>query len=457
MPWFKVDDVLPRHRKAKALRRACGDDHCLLAAAWMTWLHVGCECAASMTDGKFDTADALHAVHLPPELVMRALAVLADAGFLRYEGAEYAFHDWGDYQPSRAAVAEKREELSQKRSEAGRRGAEARWGTDGKMAKPMATQKSVAITMPKANRGRGIDAPMIVPAVTHRKTSQFKAKSASVATRRDDGPVPSRPVLNQKAEENTTCSRSGGDSDAPIPPRTMNPDNPPPSNTRGAPVPNAKSPDAQLTLLGDPATPSRAPSDAHSGAGSAPNASMPVATTPAPRKQASRAAAKPKAVKEKAPEDAMPFTVMAALQAIEAAANGRFVVGHYDDWPTGTFKNVTRQVKKFRDITRWTLVGEWLAAEGNTRGSPLTPDWAGGKSLNAAMIGSRDWHEKGRAPRVGNRPFVSKTSAISRPLPVARDEDYPVAGPDGRCESEDVFDDERTRAVVVGLHARGGR
>ena len=45
----------------------------------------------------------------------------------------YVFHDWEIYQPSSVATKEKRDEVSRKRAEAGRRGAEKRWSqTDGK-------------------------------------------------------------------------------------------------------------------------------------------------------------------------------------------------------------------------------------------------------------------------------------------------------------------------------------
>lgn len=406
VPWLKVDDGFAAHPKLERLQAHCGTNHPAFGYAIAVWTLMGTDCAARLTDGEFTRERARRVVLLPAYAVDEGIEALEATGYIDVQDADrWKFHDWSHYQPSREEVEAKRADISRKRSEAGKRGNEARWGADRKIANGVVT--------PSQNENRPVANPSdrrVAAAVPVRKSDNYAenrgvAKSQTVSPR----PVPTRPY--QKPEENTTCSRSGGGSDVPIPPRSMNPDNQSPSNDRGAPVPNAKSPDAQLNLLGDPATPSRAPSDAHSGALPAPNASVPAATTPAPRKRASRAAAKPKAVKEKAPEEPMPFTVMDAVQAVEAAANGRFVVGHTNEWSRGTYTNITAKVKQFPDLARWTLVGEWLASRGLSRSGPLTANWAGSNDLNTQMIASRDWHEKGRKPQGYSAiPVIAKTS-----------------------------------------------
>ena len=100
MTWFRSDDDLPEHVKADALEAAAGDP-ATLAAAWMTWLHMGCDCAKRRTDGGFNRARAHRAVRLPPAMVDTALDALVRAGLLDLEGDGYRFHDWADYQPTK--------------------------------------------------------------------------------------------------------------------------------------------------------------------------------------------------------------------------------------------------------------------------------------------------------------------------------------------------------------------
>lgn len=132
----------------------------------------------------------------------------------------------------------------------------------------------------------------------------------------------------------------------------------------------------------------------------------------APRSGKAAKEPRPAKVKKSGDGEGMPFTVMDAVQAVEAAANGRFVVGHTNEWSRGTYTNITAKVKQFPDLARWTLVGEWLASRGPSRNGPLTANWAGSNDLNTQMIASRDWHEKGRQSQ-GNeaRPFVAKAAA----------------------------------------------
>lgn len=100
MTWFRTDDDLPEHVKADALEVTTGDPG-TLAAAWMTWLHMGCDCARRRTDGVFSLARAHRAVRLPPALVTTALGALVTVGLLDVHPDGYCFHDWSDYQPTK--------------------------------------------------------------------------------------------------------------------------------------------------------------------------------------------------------------------------------------------------------------------------------------------------------------------------------------------------------------------
>lgn len=133
MVWFKVCDKVafgPKHMAAG--NEACG-----------AWVRAGAWVSEHLTDG-FIPSDVAHAI--APKRVWKKL-VEARAGHhlglvIERDGG-YELHDYLAYNPSAAEVQAERAELSEKRREAGRRGAAARWHEQGAedaigMAKPMA-------------------------------------------------------------------------------------------------------------------------------------------------------------------------------------------------------------------------------------------------------------------------------------------------------------------------------
>lgn len=106
MPWAKVDDQWFAHRKVVGLSLAA-------RGLWTTALSWSC---AQRTD------------HLPEHMVRflaggadidPLAAELEDAGLWQTDGNGWAIHDWDEYQ---------QRTLSEKRSDAGKKGADARWG-----------------------------------------------------------------------------------------------------------------------------------------------------------------------------------------------------------------------------------------------------------------------------------------------------------------------------------------
>lgn len=91
MPWLRSDDGLPEHPKADALKKLCGRDWQMLAAAWMVWHHMGCDCAKRLTDGHFDRDRAHHAVRLPVKVIDRALELLVEVRFMDTDGDNFVF------------------------------------------------------------------------------------------------------------------------------------------------------------------------------------------------------------------------------------------------------------------------------------------------------------------------------------------------------------------------------
>lgn len=103
MPWFKVSDQLPLHPKFVDLP----------PSAVGLWTLAGSWCAQQLTDG-----------HVPARIVPRLGCTTDDAlelvkaGLWEEEPSGFTFHDWADYQPSRASVVAEREANAERMREA---------------------------------------------------------------------------------------------------------------------------------------------------------------------------------------------------------------------------------------------------------------------------------------------------------------------------------------------------
>lgn len=100
MPWFKVDDQMHSHPKMRGLDMASRG----------LWVTAGSWCASYLTDGVISERDvkALGGTRRQAEkLVAAGLWTLVDDA----PGARrYAFHDWAEFQPTRAETTAKRQE-----------------------------------------------------------------------------------------------------------------------------------------------------------------------------------------------------------------------------------------------------------------------------------------------------------------------------------------------------------
>jgi hypothetical protein len=92
MPWFKVDDTFAMHPKAVAA-----------GASLALWVRAGSWSAQQLTDG-YVPAHMVAALGGKPSDAKR----LVDIGMWEEKDGGYLFHDWSDYQPSRAKVVEQR-------------------------------------------------------------------------------------------------------------------------------------------------------------------------------------------------------------------------------------------------------------------------------------------------------------------------------------------------------------
>lgn len=159
MTWFKVDDGFYRNPKTAPLSDT----------AQALWLRAATWSCDMLTDG------------VVPEAMISVLrgrkktaSELVDSGLWEKTESGYLFHDWFEYQPS----AEETAELKEKRSEAGRRGAEKRWGKpDSKShSKPIANAMPNTIANQKQDdstpHGKPIakSCPVSVPVTTKETT-----------------------------------------------------------------------------------------------------------------------------------------------------------------------------------------------------------------------------------------------------------------------------------------------
>lgn len=146
MTWGKVDDRLHRHRKARQAK----------LEAMGLWVLALSFCADNLTDGVIlddevaSLCDGRRAVasKLADRLVTVGLWHRVDGGYL--------FHDWAQYQPTRASVQAERA----RKAEAGRRGAESRWSSRPPTTpRPIAGAINAAIAAPMAGAFGRRDAP----------------------------------------------------------------------------------------------------------------------------------------------------------------------------------------------------------------------------------------------------------------------------------------------------------
>lgn len=130
MTWTKIDDRFHDHPKVQRAWHTCPSSIGLHVFAMS-------HSAAHLTDG-----------HVSPEFVMtcipgvagrkRAVAALVDAGLWEVDGPGWQIHDYLDHNPSREQVQAERDQRSEARAGAGRKGARTRWQppstTNGKQA-----------------------------------------------------------------------------------------------------------------------------------------------------------------------------------------------------------------------------------------------------------------------------------------------------------------------------------
>lgn len=183
MAWFKVDDQLAFHSKTML----AGNE------AMGLWVRAGSWSSAHFTDGFIPEHMAL--AMAPPmansDLPSGAIDLpsrLVEAGFWHKVEGGYQFHDWEDFQPDGKAEKQRQEDTRKARSEAGKKGAEARWGKKNNDSKDMA--EPMANTMAKDGKANGKPMAPSRPVPTLLTTPSGVVRGSGGKRRKPETPLP---------------------------------------------------------------------------------------------------------------------------------------------------------------------------------------------------------------------------------------------------------------------------
>ena len=141
MAWFKVDDGFYTSQKVMRIPRSIRNE------AVGAWILIGTWSADKMTDGLIPDW-----VIADFDVSLEVIDALFDAGLWLATDDGIQYHDWAEYQPTKAQLEAKREETHAKKVAAGRKGAEARWHKDSKLmaehSKNIASDSPVPVPEP---------------------------------------------------------------------------------------------------------------------------------------------------------------------------------------------------------------------------------------------------------------------------------------------------------------------
>ena len=102
--WFRTDDDFPEHVKVDALEAAAGRGRCTPPRA-PSGTTSAATAPGDAPTGSFTASAPTASAAAPAEVVDQALAAFVASGLIRADGSDaYRFHDWDDYQPTKAEL-----------------------------------------------------------------------------------------------------------------------------------------------------------------------------------------------------------------------------------------------------------------------------------------------------------------------------------------------------------------
>lgn len=190
MTWFRVDDAFAEHPKLEALE-ALGPETWSRCIA--VWIAAGCYCARHTTDGAISRARLGRITPLGRD-ALAAAEHLVEAGLWDATDDGFVFHDWSDYQPTKAELeADRAAKTERQKRWRQRRRAEKLAQSQGVDASTNASHDASRDGPQDALRDALRDASRDTP-----RDASVDGRGASVADGSVDGapsrPVPTRPV-----------------------------------------------------------------------------------------------------------------------------------------------------------------------------------------------------------------------------------------------------------------------
>lgn len=110
MTWFRVDDGFPEHPKLEELEH----EPARYMAAVTVWTIMGADCARRLTDGIVTVARLTKVLHRLGKHALIGAEALCGTGLWEKHASGWRFHDWRDYQPSRADVKKARRQKTER-------------------------------------------------------------------------------------------------------------------------------------------------------------------------------------------------------------------------------------------------------------------------------------------------------------------------------------------------------
>lgn len=113
MPWFAVDDGFPEHPKLEELE----SDPTRYMAAVTVWCIMGADCMRRLTDGHVSSHRLEKVLGFLGKHARNGVSALVDKGLWTIESDGWRYHDWAEYQPTKADIqkAKKQKTDRQKR------------------------------------------------------------------------------------------------------------------------------------------------------------------------------------------------------------------------------------------------------------------------------------------------------------------------------------------------------
>ena len=110
MTWFRVDDGFPEHPKLEVLESR----PLSYMASVSAWTLLGADCSRRLTDGFVSRARFSKVLHMLGKFAALGASGLVECGLWREVDGGWQFHDWHEYQPTKAVVDAKRKEKAER-------------------------------------------------------------------------------------------------------------------------------------------------------------------------------------------------------------------------------------------------------------------------------------------------------------------------------------------------------